>query len=214
MDISGSQCQPLGSDFLDQDHTAMPLVASHPNNENAGLLWASLVTLNAPNHLCGLASVSVAAFLAAASMTAPSLWGRTEETDGVSVQGGNCQSWRGGLNVRRSVDQYHASHGSNFLLFSCSVVSDSLQPHGLQAPGFPVLHLLLELAQTHIHWVSDAIHPLILCCPHLDLASTFPSVRIFSNESALRIRWPKSWRFSFSIIPSNEYSGPGSNIKR
>ena len=91
----GGQCQPLGSVFA-----TVPLVASHPNNESAGLFRASLVTLDAPNHLCRLASVSVAAFLAAASMTAPSLWGRTEETDGVSVQGGTCQSWRRGLNVR------------------------------------------------------------------------------------------------------------------
>ena len=49
---------------------------------------------------------------------------------------------------------------------------------------------------------------LILCCPLLLLPSIFPSIRIFSNESALHIRWPKNWSFSFSISPSNEYSGP------
>ena len=48
---------------------------------------------------------------------------------------------------------------------------------------------------------------LILCCPLLLLPSTFPSIRVFSNESVLRIRWPKYWSFSFSISPSNEYSG-------
>ena len=48
---------------------------------------------------------------------------------------------------------------------------------------------------------------LILCCPLLLLPSIFPSIRVFSNESALRIRWPKYWSFSFSISPSNEYSG-------
>ena len=48
---------------------------------------------------------------------------------------------------------------------------------------------------------------LTLCCPHLLLPSIFPSIRVFSNESALRIRWPKYWNFSFSISPSNEYSG-------
>ena len=48
---------------------------------------------------------------------------------------------------------------------------------------------------------------LILCCPLLPLPSIFPSIRVFSNESALRIRWPKYWSFSFSISPSNEYSG-------
>ena len=48
---------------------------------------------------------------------------------------------------------------------------------------------------------------LILCCPLLLLPEVFPSIRVFSNESALRIRWPKYWSFSFSISPSNEYSG-------
>ena len=71
-------------------------------------------------------------------------------------------------------------------------------------PGFPVHHHLPELAQTHGHQVGDAIH-LILCCPLLLLPSVFPNIRVFSNESALCIRWPKYW--SFSISPSNEYSG-------
>ena len=48
---------------------------------------------------------------------------------------------------------------------------------------------------------------LILCCPHILLPLIFPNIRVFSNESALHIRWPKSWSFSFSISPSNEYSG-------
>ena len=71
-------------------------------------------------------------------------------------------------------------------------------------PGFPVLHHLPEFAQTHVHWVGDAVqpsHPLLL------QPSVFPSIRIFSNESALHIRCPKYWRFSFNISPSNEYSG-------
>ena len=49
---------------------------------------------------------------------------------------------------------------------------------------------------------------LILCCPLLLLPSIFPSIRVFSNQSVFRIRWPKYWSFSFSISPSNEYSGP------
>ena len=93
------------------------------------------------------------------------------------------------------------------LLFSHSVMSNSLQPHDCHTPGFPVLHHLLELAQTHVHWVSDAIQHLILCCPLLLLTSVFPNIRVFSNESTLCIRWSKYWSFSFSIIPSNEYSG-------
>ena len=69
-------------------------------------------------------------------------------------------------------------------------------------------HQLLELAQTHIHRVNDAIQHLILCRPLLLLPSSiFPSIRIFANESALCIRWSRYWSFSFSISPSGEYSG-------
>ena len=88
-------------------------------------------------------------------------------------------------------------------MFSRSVMSDSLRPPA----GFPVLHHLLELAQTHVHRVGDAIqpsHPLLSPSP---LASILPSIRVFSNESGFRIRWPKYWSFSFSISPSNENSG-------
>ena len=87
------------------------------------------------------------------------------------------------------------------LLFSCSAVPDSLDPMDHSTPGFPVLHHLPELAQTHVHWVSDAIQPFILCHPLL-LPSVFPSIRIFSSESVLHIRWLKYWSFSFSISPS------------
>ena len=81
------------------------------------------------------------------------------------------------------------------------------EPVHCGTPGFPAHHQLPELAQIHIHQVSDAIqasHPL---CPPLLLPSIFPSIRVFSNESVLCIRWPKYWSFSFSISPSNEYSG-------
>ena len=60
---------------------------------------------------------------------------------------------------------------------------------------------------THVHWVSDAIQPSPPCRPLLLPPSIFPSIRVFSNESVLRIRWPKYQSFSFSISPSNEYSG-------
>ena len=70
-------------------------------------------------------------------------------------------------------------------------------------PGSPGHHQLLELAQTHVEWVMPSNH-LILCHPLL-LSSIFPSISVFSNESVLHIRWPKYW--SFSISPSNEYSG-------
>ena len=70
-----------------------------------------------------------------------------------------------------------------------------------------VLYHLLEFAETHVHWVSEPSNHLILCCPLLLLPSVFPRIRVFSNESALLIRWSKYWHFSFSISPSNEYSG-------
>ena len=81
-----------------------------------------------------------------------------------------------------------------------------MRPHRLQQSGLPVHHHLLELAQTHVHRVVMPSNHLILCYPLL-LSSVFPSIRVFSNESVLRIRWPEYWSFSFSISPSNEYSG-------
>ena len=70
-------------------------------------------------------------------------------------------------------------------------------------PGFPVHHQLPELAQTHVYWVGDAIHHLILCHPLLLLPSILPSIRVFSNESVLCIRWPNSkWEKLF--IPPRE----------
>ena len=88
------------------------------------------------------------------------------------------------------------------LLFSHSVMScDSMD---CSTPGFPVLHYLLEFAQTHVESLMPS-NQLILCCPLLLLPSIFPSIRVFSNESALCIRWPEYWSFSHS--PSNEYSG-------
>ena len=74
-------------------------------------------------------------------------------------------------------------------------------------PGLPVHHQLPEFTQTHVHWDSDAIHHVILCRPLLLLPSIFPSVRVFSSESVLRIRWPKYWSFSFNVSPSNEHPG-------
>ena len=71
-------------------------------------------------------------------------------------------------------------------------------------PGFPVYQQLLELAQTHVH---PTISSSVILYPLLLPPSIFPSIRIFSNESVLCIRWPKYWSFSFSISPFNEYSG-------
>ena len=77
-------------------------------------------------------------------------------------------------------------------------------PMNCSTPGFPIPHYLQEFAQIHVHWVSDAIQssPLLFL---FFLTSIFPNIWIFANESTLCIRWPKYW--SFSISPSNEYSG-------
>ena len=80
-------------------------------------------------------------------------------------------------------------------------------PMNCSTPGLPVHHQLLEFTQTHVHRVSDAIqpsHPLLSPSP---LPPIPPSIRVFSNESTLRMRWPKYWSFSFSISPSNEHPG-------
>ena len=74
-------------------------------------------------------------------------------------------------------------------------------------PGFPVHHQLPQLAQIHVHRVTDAIqqsYPLLSPSPP---AFSLPTTRVFSSELVLHIRWPKYWSFSFSISPSNEYSG-------
>ena len=72
-------------------------------------------------------------------------------------------------------------------------------------PGFPVHHETPGVCSTHVHWVADAFQPSYsLSSPS---AFSLPQHRIFSNESVLCIRWPKYWSLSFSISPSNEYSG-------
>ena len=88
-------------------------------------------------------------------------------------------------------------------LKSCLTFCD---PMDCSMSGFPVHHQLLELARVSRESVMPSNH-LILCHPLLLLPSIFPSIRVFSNESVLNIRWPKDWSFSFSISSSNKYSG-------
>ena len=88
---------------------------------------------------------------------------------------------------------------------SCPTLCD---PMHRSTPGLPVYHQLPEFTQTHVHRVCDAIQPSHpLSHPLFLLSSIFPSIRVLSNESVLCIRWPNYWSFSFSISPSNEYSG-------
>ena len=94
------------------------------------------------------------------------------------------------------------------LLFSCSVMSDSLQPHGLLHARLPCPSLSPRVC-SHFMFIESVMpsNCLILCFPLLLLPSIFPSIRVFSNESTPCIRSPKYWSFRFSISPSNEYSG-------
>ena len=139
----------------------------------------------------------------------PMLW-RPPKTNG---------SWRRILTKCGPLEKGMANHFSILALrtpwsvqfssvqFSCSVMSDSLGPHGPQharppCPSptprvYPLMSIEVVMPSNH----------LILCCPLLLLPSVFPSIRVFSNELVLCISWPKYWSFSFSISPSNQHSG-------
>ena len=118
----------------------------------------------------------------------------------------HCSPW--GHNELDLATEQHFSSGEGVSVSSAAQSCLTLcDPMDFSTPGFPVHHQLLELAQTHVHRVSDAIqpsHPLSSPSPP---PSIFPSIRVFSNESVVCIRWPKYWSFNFSISPSNEYSG-------
>ena len=89
-------------------------------------------------------------------------------------------------------------------LLVCGSVSSCLRPHGLQHTRLPCPSLSPGVCSIHVHWVGDAIQPSRPLWPPSP-PSVFPSIRVFSNVSALHIRWPNYW--SFSISPSNECSG-------
>ena len=101
-----------------------------------------------------------------------------------------------------SVFEFGANH-------CCSVTKSCLtlfDPMDCSTPGFSALHHLPEFAQICIHWVSDAVQPSHSLLPLLLLPSIFPSIGGFSNKSALCIKWPKYWSWSFSISPCSELS--------
>ena len=87
---------------------------------------------------------------------------------------------------------------------SCPTLCDSMNH---STSGLPVHHQLPEFTQTHVHRVGDAIQPSHSLSSPSPPAPIPPSISVFSNESTLRMRWPKYWSFSFSIIPSNEHPG-------
>ena len=104
--------------------------------------------------------------------------------------------------------RFPGAQSDSVQLHPVTVLSDSLQAHGLQhaRPPLSITNSWNLLKLISIESVMLSNH-LILCPPLPLLPSIFPSIRVFSNESVLRIRWPKYWIFSFSISPSNEYSG-------
>ena len=106
------------------------------------------------------------------------------------------------LSASISVRQERRYRQSASVQFSHSVTSDSVWPHGLQHARPPC-----PAPATTPRVYRNPSNHLILCRPLLLLPSVFPSIRVFSNESVLCIRWSKYWSFSFRISPSNEYSG-------
>ena len=119
-----------------------------------------------------------------------------------SYQKGTCWSIKPNIGLARNFVQFSVR-------FSHSVVSNSLQPHRLQHARPPCpspTARVYSIKLMSIESVMPSNH-LILCRPILLLPTIFPIIRVFSNESALRIRWPKYWSFSFNISPSNEHSG-------
>ena len=112
--------------------------------------------------------------------------------------------------TRQQLNNNRPKTQHNFVIvqFSYSVVSDSVTPWtAAHHASLSITNSWSLLKFMSIELVMPSNH-LILCCPLLLLPSIFPSTKVFSNESALCIRWPKYWNFSLSISPSNEYSGP------
>ena len=91
---------------------------------------------------------------------------------------------------------------------SCPTICD---PMNSSTPGLPVHHKLPEFTETHVHRVSDDIQPSHLCRPLLLLPPIPPTIRVFSNESTLHIRWPKYWSFSFHSFQRNPRADPLQN---
>ena len=132
----------------------------------------------------------------------PNNWRSSQETEETSVSsqmsGNEGGEWGPESCSRNPGVQF------NSVAQSCPTLCD---PMNRSTPGLPVHHQLPEFTQTHVPRISDAIQPSHPLRPLLLLPPIPPSIRVFSNESTLRMRWPKYWSFSFSISPSNEHTG-------
>ena len=115
-----------------------------------------------------------------------------------------CISTQDTMNSRKTVGRYLNSVQFSSVTHSCLTLCDTMNR---SKPGLPVHHQLPEFTQTRVHRVSDAIQPSHPLSSPLLLPSILTSIRVFSNESTLRMRWLKYWSFSFSIIPSKEIPG-------
>ena len=116
------------------------------------------------------------------------------------------KEWKSWLKTQRSKNKDHGiwSHQFSSVTQSCPTLRN-LMNHS--TPGLPVHHQLLEFTQTHVQRVGDAIQPSYPLSSPSPPVPNPPQHRVFSNESTLRMRWPKYWSFSFSISPSKEYPG-------
>jgi len=117
------------------------------------------------------------------------------------------QSKEVGLRLNIQKTKIMASCPINSVQFCRSVMSTLCDPMNRSMTGLPVYHQLTKFTQTHVHRVGDAIHPSHPLSSPFPPAPIYPSIRIFSNESTLPMRWPKYWSFSLSISPSNEHPG-------
>ena len=116
--------------------------------------------------------------------------------------------WKIEENLNKWWDTHvHGYEDFSSVQFSRSVVSDSLWPHKLQHTGLPYSSPSPSLLEHMYIVLMMPSNHLIFCCLLLLLPSIFPIIRVFSSELAICVRWPKYWSFSFSISPSNEYSG-------
>ena len=144
-------------------------------------------------------------FLSAQRLVHPRMGLLHQPAPGLARTGAKLKlSWNGQRNILLEASEIWGFVQFSSVAQSCPTLCD---PMNCNMPGLPVHYQHLELVQTHIHWVSDAIQPSHPLSSPFPPTSVFPTIRVFSNESVLHIRWPKYCSFSFNINPSNEYSG-------